>query len=240
MKLAVRVVLALVAVMFAVVVYLWTTLPDVRRLATENPSSTAFMELRARAAAADGREARHLHAWVPYVQISKHLRRAVLVAEDDAFFQHKGVDFVQLRRAIKESWKEGIPLRGASTITQQLAKNLYLSSARSPIRKFRELMITHRLEVALSKERILEIYLNVIEWGDGVWGVEAAAREHFAVPASALTREQAALLAGAIINPRELNPSNPPRRLQARKQLILGRMDNGSSQTAESATSLPD
>lgn len=219
-----RAVLVLAAAGFTLVVYVWATLPDVRPLAIENPTTTAFMQIRAGEAAAAGRELRHVQEWVPYAQIPAHLRRAVLIAEDDAFFQHKGVDLVQLRRAIEESWSEGVPLRGASTITQQLAKNLYLSSARSSLRKFRELIIARRLEAALTKERIFEIYLNVIEWGGGVWGVGAAARVHFGVPASALTHEQAALLAGAIINPRVLSPSDPPRRLQARQEIILERM----------------
>jgi monofunctional biosynthetic peptidoglycan transglycosylase len=224
MKRALRVGLAMAGAVFATVVYVWVTLPDVRALASANPTTTAFMALRAREADADGGELRHLHEWVAYDQIPQHLRRAVVVSEDDKFFQHEGVDFVQLRRAIEDSWNNEVPLRGASTITQQLAKNLYLSPVRSPVRKFRELIIARRLEAELSKERILEIYLNVIEWGDGVWGVGAAAREHFGVPAEALTREQAALLAGAIINPRVLSPSNPPRRLLARQALILSRL----------------
>ena len=236
---ALRVVLGLAAVVFAAVVYLWATLPDVRPLATENPTTTAFMGLRERQAAAAGRELGHAHEWVSYDQTPPHLRRAVLIAEDDAFFQHEGVDLVQLRLALEASWEAGEPLRGASTITQQLAKNLYLSPARSPIRKFRELVIARRLEAALSKERILEIYLNVIEWGDGVWGVGVAAREHFGVHASALTREQAALLAGAIINPRTLSPSDPPRRLRARQQRILARMGGVTQPASEPAASEP-
>ena len=120
-------------------------------------------------------------------------------------------------------------MRGASTITQQLAKNLYLSPTRSPLRKLRELIIARRLEAELSKTRILEIYLNVIEWGDGVWGADAAARTYFGVSASRLSREQAALLAGAIINPRTLNPARPPSRLRRRQQLILSRMGTVSA-----------
>ena len=114
--------------------------------------------------------------------------------------------------------------RGASTITQQLAKNLYLSPSRDPLRKLRELIITRRLEAALPKARILEIYLNVVEWGDGVWGAEAAARRYFGVSASALSRAQAALLAGALINPLRYNPGRPPTRLLRRQQIILARM----------------
>ena len=234
-----RVLVVLAAVGFAAVVYVWATLPDVRPLATENPTTTAFMRIRAREAAADGRELPRGHEWVPYAQIPAHVRRAVTIAEDDAFFQHEGVDLVQLRRALEESWENGESLRGASTITQQLAKNLYLSPARSPVRKFRELIIARRLEAALSKERILEIYLNVIEWGDGVWGIGAAARTHFGVPASALTPRQAALLAGAIINPRALSPSDPSRRLLARQGLILARLGGAAPAPRQVLESLP-
>jgi len=202
----------------------YVTLPDVRLLATTNPTSTAFMELRARQAEAEGREIPHLHQWIEYDRISRNLRRAVLVAEDSAFFQHEGIDVEQIRASIEVSLTEGTTMRGASTITQQLAKNLYLSPARSPLRKLRELIIARRLEAELPKTRILELYLNVIEWGDGVWGADAAARTYFGVSASRLSREQAALLAGAIINPRTLSPARPPSRLLRRQQLILSRM----------------
>jgi monofunctional biosynthetic peptidoglycan transglycosylase len=161
---------------------------------------------------------------VSYSRISPHLKRAVLVAEDSAFWQHEGVDFEQLQESIEVDLAKGRMVRGASTITQQLAKNLYLSPTRSPMRKFRELIIARRLEAELKKSRILEIYLNVIEWGDGVYGAEAAAREYFGTSAAALGPQEAALLAGAIINPRVLNPAKPTRRLLRRQQLILRRM----------------
>jgi monofunctional biosynthetic peptidoglycan transglycosylase len=212
------------AVTFSVVAYGYLTLPDVRPLATTNPKTTAFMELREREAAAAGKPVKHVQRWVPYSRISMNLRRAVLAAEDSAFFEHEGIDIAEIRKSIQTSIEKGESLRGASTITQQLAKNLYLSPSRDPLRKIKELMITWRLETALSKARILEIYLNVIEWGDLVWGAEAAARSYFGVSASALSREQAALLAGAIINPRIYSPSNPRGRLLRRQQIILARM----------------
>lgn len=219
-----RVVLGAAAVAFGVVAYVFLTLPDVRPLATTNPTTTAFMELRQREADQDGRKLRHVHRWVKYSQISPHLKRAVLVAEDSAFWDHEGVDFEQLRESIRVNLARGAAVRGASTITQQLAKNLYLSPSRDPLRKVRELIIARRLEAALPKTRILELYLNLIEWGDGVWGAEAAARTHFGVSASALSREQAALLAGAIINPRRYSPSKPARRLLRRQRIILANM----------------
>jgi len=196
----------------------------VRVLAKTNPTTTAFMELRAEEAASEGRTVRHVHVWVPYSRISQNLKRAVLVAEDDAFWEHEGVDLEQLEQSVRINWEQGKAVRGASTITQQLAKNLYLSPSRNPLRKLRELIIARRLEAALSKVRIFEIYLNVIEWGDGIWGAEAASRSYFGVPASALSREQAALLAGAIINPRVLNPARPTPRLIRRQRIVLSRM----------------
>jgi monofunctional biosynthetic peptidoglycan transglycosylase len=209
---------------FGVTSYVYLTLPDVRPLATTNPTGTAFMELREREAAAAGRKVRRIQQWVPYSRISINLRRAVLAAEDSAFFDHEGIDIAEIKKSIQTSIERGESLRGASTITQQLAKNLYLSPSRDPLRKLKELMITWRLETALPKARIFEIYLNVIEWGDLVWGAEAAARTYFGVPASALSREQAALLAGAIINPRVYSPANPRGRLLRRQQIILARM----------------
>ena len=220
----IRAALGVAAAGFAIVVYVYLTLPDVRVLAKTNPSSTAFMDLRAIEAARDGRTTRRVHRWVPYSRISPSLKRAVLVAEDSAFWEHEGVDFEQIRASIQTGWEQGREIRGASTITQQLAKNLYLSPSRNPLRKLRELIIARRLEAALSKARIFEIYLNVIEWGDGIWGAEAAARRYFGISASALNREQSALLAGAIINPRLLSPARPTRRLLRRQQIILGRM----------------
>ena len=186
------------------------------------------MELRENEAASEGRRLRHVQVWIPYRRISQNLKRAVLVAEDDAFWDHEGVDFEQLRASIEINLERGRAVRGASTITQQLAKNLYLSPVkdpiRGPLRKLRELIIARRLEAALPKARILEIYLNVIEWGDGIWGAEAAARTYFGTSASALTADQSALLAAAIVNPRLLNPARPTRRLLSRQRIIRGRM----------------
>ena len=219
-----RALAALAAVGFWIVVYVYLTLPDVRVLAATNPTTTAWMELRAAEAAREGRTVRHVQRWVPYSRISNQLKRAVLVAEDAAFWDHEGVDLEQIRESVRVNWEQGRAVRGASTITQQLAKNLYLSPSRDPLRKLRELIIARRLEAALPKARIFEIYLNVIEWGDGIWGADAASRTYFGTPASALTRYQAAILAGAIINPRALNPGRPTARLYRRQKLILGRM----------------
>ncbi len=204
--------------------YVWLTLPDVRILRTQNPATTAFMELRAAEARARRQTPRRVQRWVGYGHISRDLKRAVLVAEDDAFWQHEGVDFEQLQESIEADWMRGRFVRGGSTITQQLAKNLYLSPSKNPVRKLRELMIARRLEAELKKARILELYLNVIEWGDGIYGVEAASRAYFNTSAAMLGPTESALLAAAIINPRLLNPGRPTARLLRRQQLILRRM----------------
>jgi monofunctional biosynthetic peptidoglycan transglycosylase len=224
---------------------LYATLPDVRPLATRNPDTTAFMELRAREARADGQAPKRDQRWVSYNRISPHLKRAVLVAEDSGFFEHDGIDLEQIRESIEVNLEKFEFSRGASTLTQQLAKNLYLSPSKNPIRKFREILLARALEGALSKRRIFEIYLNVIEWGDGIYGAEAASRRYFGVPASALSAELAALLAGAIVNPRLLTPGSPTRRLIGRQRLILRRMGRGaapssSTPPAEATTPPPD
>ena len=215
---------ALAAVAFAVVAYVYLTLPDVRPLATTNPTTTTFMELREREAALAGKPIRHYQVWTRYSRISQPLKRAVLVAEDDAFWEHEGVDVEQLKLSIQRDLESGRAIRGGSTITQQLAKNLYLSPSRDPMRKVRELIIARRLEAALTKARIFELYLNVIEWGDGIWGAEAAARSYFGTSAASVGPDQAALLAGAIINPRTYSPAHPNARLLRRQRIIRSRM----------------
>jgi monofunctional biosynthetic peptidoglycan transglycosylase len=215
---------ALLGVGFVSAAYIYLTLPDVRALRTQNPSSTAFMELRAREAHARGLPDTRDWKWVPYARISANLKKAVIVTEDGAFWQHEGIDFEQLRESMETNWERKEFARGASTITQQLAKNLYLSPTKNPLRKAKELLITRRLEVELSKQRILELYLNSIEWGDGVWGAEAAARRYFHKPAAELTATESALLAAAIANPHILDPGHPSARLRTRQQMIMRRM----------------
>jgi len=220
-----RLVAASAAIGFACLAYGYLTLPDVRPLRTLNPSSTAFMALRAREAAQSGaRPPRRVQRWIGYSHISPDLKRAVLLAEDDAFWQHEGIDVEQLEQSLQVDWARGRLVRGGSTITQQLAKNLYLSPSRNPLRKLWELVIARRLEVELRKARIFELYLNVIEWGDGIWGADAAARTYFHVSASEIGPTESAMLAGAIVNPRVLNPAHPNARLLRRQQIILKRM----------------
>jgi monofunctional biosynthetic peptidoglycan transglycosylase len=217
-----------VLIVFAVVV-LWlawevVTFPDVAELKSSPPKTTAFMELRKNQLRAQGKSDALEWKWVAYGKISPYLRRAVLVAEDNAFYDHEGVDKEAMKEAFERNWKRGKVTHGGSTITQQLAKNLYLSPSRNPLRKVREYFIARSLEKHLPKKRILEIYLNVVEMGERVYGAEAAARHYFKKSASALTTREAALLAGCLPNPRVMNPGNPNKRLRARQRMILSRM----------------
>jgi len=219
-----RVLVLIPALLFAYIAYIYLTLPDVRPLQKTNPTTTAFMELRREEARAAGRKFSIRQQWMPYGRISPMLKRAVIVTEDAAFFDHDGIDIEEIRASLERNWEEGQFLRGGSTITQQLAKNLYLSPTRNPFRKLKELFIARRLEAALSKQRIFEIYLNMIEWGDGIFGCEAAARAYFKKPCASLDMAESAMMAGAIINPREHSPARPTRRLMRRQQIILKRM----------------
>ena len=210
---------------FGYVAYIYLTLPDVRPLANENPKTTAFMEIRKAEARQEGRDKFAIRQqWIPYQRISPLLRRAVIVTEDAAFFDHDGIDLNEIKASLEKNWEEGQFLRGGSTITQQLAKNLYLSPSRNPLRKITELLIARRLEAALTKQRIFELYLNEIEWGDGIFGCEVAARTYFGKSCANLDIQEAALMAGAIINPRVHNPAHPTKRLLRRQQIVLRRM----------------
>lgn len=223
-----RLALGALAVGFACASYSWLLLPDVRPLAAQPPERTAFMDLRQREAQEAGKPAREVRRWLAYNRISPNLKRAVLAAEDAGFWDHDGVDYYELRASIRTSIQQRTAPRGASTITQQLAKNLYLSPSRNPWRKAVELMITRRLEAELPKVRLFELYLNIVEWGDGIWGADAAARAYFGRSAAELTPPQAALLAGALINPRLYSPARPNARLRARRDIILRRMGIGT------------
>lgn len=197
------------------------TLPDVTSLKKTNPTVTALMEQRAEERKA---KVRPIRAWVPYNSISPYLRNAVLIAEDSAFFSHSGYDVDEIKESMKRNWREKRFARGASTITQQLAKNLYLSTSRNPLRKIREFLIAQELERYLSKQRIFEIYLNVIEWGDGIYGIEPAANRYFGKSAADLLPEEAAVLAAMIPNPRRYSPARNLKYLEKRKAEILERL----------------
>ncbi len=201
----------------------WTW-PDVARLARQRPATTAFIEdYRARQRAL-GRPDRVAWAWTPYASISADLKRAVLVAEDINFFSHRGFEPAELRNALEEALRDRELPRGASTITQQLAKNLWLSPSRNPWRKGKEAALTWQIERALDKRRILELYLNVVEFGPGVYGAGAASQRYFGKPASALGEVEAAQLAAALPNPGAWHPGADSPGYRRRVASILQRM----------------
>jgi monofunctional biosynthetic peptidoglycan transglycosylase len=203
------------------VLYWFVTNPNVSVLAKANPLTTAFIESRKVEADEKGRSFKPQWKWMPLNRISPYLQRAVIVAEDASFYQHSGFDWEGLKDAATRNWDKGELRRGGSTITQQLAKNLYLSSDKSLFRKAREAMLTWQLEGALTKKRILELYLNVAEWGRGIYGAEAAARHHFGKSAADLTAEEAALLAAMLPSPRRYDPIRFTPYLTKRQAQIL-------------------
>jgi monofunctional biosynthetic peptidoglycan transglycosylase len=224
MRVARRLLLILLIAVLALLTWEVVTFPDVERLAKEPPESTAFMDQRREQLRRAGKNDTLEWKWVPYNRISPNLRRAVLVAEDNGFYEHKGVDTKAMKEAFERNWKRGKVTHGGSTITQQLAKNLYLSPSRNPLRKVREYFLARSLEKHLTKKRILEIYLNVVELGERTYGAEAGARRYFKKSASSLTAREAALLAGSLPNPRLMNPGSPNKRLRWRQQMILSRL----------------
>ena len=197
------------------IVFSW---PDVAALAESTPETTAFIE------SARSRGVEIQWRWVPYDRISPELKKSVLVAEDFSFFSHNGFDTHEIKIAAREAVK-GKRVRGASTITQQLAKNLWLSPSRSPLRKLRELILTRQLERNLSKRRILELYLNVVQFGPDVYGAEAAARHYFSIPPGELDREQAARLAASLPLPSTWHPGVSSRGYNRSVARILARME---------------
>jgi len=201
--------------------YWFVTLPDVAGLAKSNPTTTALIEARRAEAAAKGLPFGVSRAWTPLARISPNLQKAVLMAEDASFYQHYGFDWEGLQEAFTRNWKKGKLQRGGSTITQQLAKNLYLSSDKTLLRKAREALLAWELERRLPKQRILELYLNVAEWGHGIFGAEAAASRHFGKSAAELTEDEAALLAAMLPSPRRYDPIRLTPYLARRQEEIL-------------------
>lgn len=202
----------------------WRRWPDVARLASENPKTTAFIEAWRAQRRAAGQSDRVEWRWVPYERISPHFKRAVLVAEDISFFSHHGFAFGEIETALAEAWQEKELPRGASTVSQQLAKNLWLSASRNPLRKWKEVLFTRELERRLSKRRILELYLNVVELGAGCYGVEAGARRYFGHGANELSEDEAAALAASLPRPKDWHPGSPSRVYKRRVAIVLGRM----------------
>ena len=189
-----------------------------------NPGTTRFMEIRLAELREKKPDARLQKQWVPYDRISNHLKRAIIAAEDAKFVDHEGFDWEGMQKALEKNQKKGRFVAGGSTITQQLAKNLFLSPSKSYFRKGEEALITLMIETLWSKQRIFEVYLNVIEWGNGVFGVEAAARHYYGISAQQLGPEQAARLAGMVPNPRYYDHNRGAPGLGRKAAIILARM----------------
>ena len=220
-----RVVAAIAVLLLAGAAAFWLTLPRVSWLRKENPGETVMMRLHNEQARQKGWRTQRLWELVPLSRISPSLVQAVLIAEDDKFFAHEGFDWESLRRALDANIKRGRVLRGGSTITQQLAKNLFLSPRQSIWRKLREAAIAFKLEHALSKKRILELYLNLADWGRGAYGAEAAAHRYFQVPAAELSLSQSVRLASVLPNPHRFKvAADDNERMNRKRRLIAQRM----------------
>lgn len=199
--------------------------PEISALKTQNPRETAFMRLRENQSREQGKPFQKNHIWASYDRISTHLIHAVIVAEDASFYQHEGIDFEGLKEAIRKNWERGRWGHGGSTITQQLAKNLFLSPTKNPLRKAKEALIAWRLDKQLSKHRIMEIYLNVVEWGPGVFGAEAASLYHFGKHADELNPYEAATLAALLPSPVRYSKERNARYIERMAKTILIRME---------------
>lgn len=211
-----RRILLLIFFGFSVWGYSYFILPDAWPLIEKNPEKTAFMKRY---------KGTPKHHWVPYSKISSYLKEAIIFAEDGNFFLHHGVDWNAILEAAKRNFKKKRLAVGGSTITQQLAKNLYLSPSRNPLRKIKEMLIAFKLERSLSKQRILELYLNYVEWGNGIYGAEAAANHYFGIHASQLGPEEAAWLASILPNPRFYDRHGVTRYLDRKMGRVLRRID---------------
>ena len=210
----------LLSVVLGSLVYFYATLPNVSLLKNRDPKSSALMELRDEENRQKKLPVSRQQIWVPYGRISDHLKKAVLLSEDASFFSHKGVDIDELKQAFKRDLETLSFKRGGSTITMQLAKNLYLNPAKNPLRKIKEIIIAWQLEHALSKPRIFEIYLNVVEWGRNIYGAEAASRHYFGKSAANLNPLEAATLVALLPSPR----TSRDKSILHRRNLVLTRL----------------
>ena len=212
--------------MLLIVIVELATIPwfGIARMKNENPGPTAMMKQRMDEAREEGKPLKITQRWIALSKLPRHVIDAVIVAEDGTFYSHSGIDWFEVQESIQKNVRERRPARGASTITQQLAKNLYLSTSKDPVRKAKELIITLLLEQELSKNRILELYLNVIEWGRGVFGIEAATQTYFGKSASALTLEEALRLAAVIPSPLRHRPDADSPYVMRRKNIVLQRL----------------
>lgn len=210
----------LLAAVFILNISVYLIYQDVSVLKQERPVKTSFMEYRERQWSKAGINRRIQQTWVPFSGISPYAVKAVIIAEDDKFWSHEGFDFEAIQKAIEKDFRQGRLKAGGSTISQQLAKNLYLTPARNPVRKIKEAILTWRLERNLTKRRIIEIYLNVAEWGEGIFGIEAAARHYFGKSATELTAREAAALAAVLPSPLRYNPTGKGRYVESRTEAV--------------------
>lgn len=224
-RIALGLILPIACATFGYAAYELATWPDIDRLATERPETTAFIDRYRERQREAGRPAEPSWRWVPYSQISPHLKRAVVAAEDISFFFHEGFDLAEIEMAIRDALAGRRSLRGASTISQQLAKNLWLSPSRNPWRKLKEAALTRQLERTLSKHRVLALYLNVVEFGPGIYGAEAAARHYFGKSAAELSEWEAAQLAASLPRPSRWNPRSESRAYWSYVEDILRRLE---------------
>ncbi len=200
-------------------IYILTT-PDISKLKKENPKKTSFMEYRERESKKKGRKYNITQTPVPLNRVSPYLIKAVLIAEDDKFWSHEGFDLEAIKKAIEKDIKKKRFAFGGSTITQQLARNLYLTPEKTVFRKIKEAVITFRIERTLTKKRILELYLNVVEWGEGIFGIEAASRHYYSKSSSELTPEESARMAAILPNPKRYSPAGESKYIEKRAKLI--------------------
>jgi monofunctional biosynthetic peptidoglycan transglycosylase len=220
-----RVILGLLLLFGLLVFVFWITAPDVNHLKTRNPDTTSMMEYReSQVYRRTGKKLRRIQYWAPLKSISPKLIHSVLIAEDDNFYQNEGFDIQGIEEAIKKNVHQGQLVSGGSTITQQLAKNIYLNPGRNPFRKLREAVIAIEINRKLKKSRILELYLNVIEWGQGIYGIEAASRHYYQKSASGLTAEEAVRLASILPNPNRYQPENDRSKRMRNKRRVIAKI----------------
>lgn len=216
----VKLILIGILFLFSLYVFIYPWIIPIDYLKKENPKLTAMMKYRMKEWERKNKKIKLKQAWVPISQISPYLIKAVLIAEDDKFYKHEGFDFEAIEKALEKNLQAGRIKYGGSTISQQTAKNLFLSPSKNPIRKIQEVILTYRLEKTLTKKRILEIYLNIAEWGEGLFGIEAASRHYFGKSAKNLTPWEAALLAAVLPNPLKFNPLSNNKYVIKRATLI--------------------
>ncbi|OHC81494.1 MAG: monofunctional biosynthetic peptidoglycan transglycosylase [Sideroxydans sp. GWF2_59_14] len=226
------------ALLLSAAYVLW--LPDVAPLKRSNPKTTAYIELRRAAARRAGKKFSPRMTWMPWGRISEHLKHAVFVAEDDTFYRHKGVDWDSVKAALRKDWEQKRFAYGGSTITQQVARNLYLSPSKNPLRKVKELLIARRLEKSLGKRRIFELYLNIAQWGKDIYGAEAAAQAYFGKSAADLTADEAVAMAVVLPNPKRWSPAQRGRYVERNMRRIMGRMRASGLLPDEPSEVVPD